>query len=471
MYEFDEEDRDRLNRSGLKKHGPKSERRPKKRADGEGTVFAVERTRKDGSPSVYYWAAKTVALGATSKKVTAQGLTERAAIDRRDSKILKLRVIYGLEPPESIPPDPRIAYLTVGDCLTEWLDERRNEGLAPNSIHMYDARIRNHLLPAFGAHPIRLLTYDQLKVFFGTTLPAKGLGPDSIRQVFICLRSAIDHYLRDGKLLTHPMVGLKPPTKDRKSNEKTKNIRRASKFLWKYLGNAARREDQEARWFLGMMGMRQGEVLGLTDDCLDGARPKDRGRRVLVKQQLQRISAEHGCTLDKTTGRWSCGRQTTNCPQRIGETRWELTRTKTESSFREIVIHEEAWQMLLDHRKRQQARRKLASFHPAEGKGLDTLLFARPDGQPIYAQRDRKALDELLASIQGLPPDMTVHTLRHIATTLLIEGGATQADLVSMMGWSANNADAQIATYSSADVAGLAAGTSMKYAEQFFPKS
>ncbi|MFZ7087235.1 hypothetical protein [Curtobacterium sp. RRHDQ10] len=189
MYEFDEKDRDRLNRSGLKKHGPNSERRPKKRADGEGTVFAVERTRKDGSPSVYYWAAKTVELGAISKKVTAQGLTERAAIDRRDSKVLRLRVIYGLEPPESIPPDPRIAYLTVGDRLTEWLDERRTEGLVPNSIHMYDARIRNHLLPAFGAHPIRLLTYEQLNGFFGTALPAKGLGPNSIRQVFVCLRA------------------------------------------------------------------------------------------------------------------------------------------------------------------------------------------------------------------------------------------------------------------------------------------
>lgn len=39
---------------------------------------------------------------------------------------------------------------------------------------------------------------------------------------------------------------------------------------------AARREDQEARWFLGMLGMRQGKVLGLTDDSLDGAKPKDR---------------------------------------------------------------------------------------------------------------------------------------------------------------------------------------------------
>ncbi|MCS6548323.1 hypothetical protein NYS50_10565 [Curtobacterium flaccumfaciens pv. flaccumfaciens] len=63
MYEFDRDEMDRLNRSGLKKHDPKGERWPKKRADGEGTVFAVQRTRKDGSTATYDWAAKTIELG------------------------------------------------------------------------------------------------------------------------------------------------------------------------------------------------------------------------------------------------------------------------------------------------------------------------------------------------------------------------------------------------------------------------
>jgi len=40
-----------------------------------------------------------------------------------------------------------------------------------------------------------------------------------------------------------------------------------------------------------------------------------------------------------------------------------------------------------------------------------------------------------------------------------------------MMGWNPSNADAQIATYSSADTALLASETSVKYAEQFFTES
>jgi hypothetical protein len=54
---------------------------------------------------------------------------------------------------------------------------------------------------------------------------------------------------------------------------------------------------------------------------------------------------------------------------------------------------------------------------------------------------------------------------------VLIDGGADRDDLIAMMGWSPKNADAQIATYSSADVALRASKTSVKYAEQFFPMS
>ena len=335
----------------------------------------MSRTLRDGTQRSYYRAAKGLRLpDGGHRRIVAQAPTAAEAVEKRDTAVLKLKVAWGLEPPESLPPDRKLAYLTVGDCLEEWLTERKTEELTTNTVHMYDARIRNHLIPAFGEKPVRLLTYGELKKFFGEELPAKGLGPDSIRQTFITLKSALDYYIRDGKLTVHPMTGIKPPAKKRKSVEDTKAIRRASKFLGKYLMEEARKTDQEARWFLGMLGMRQGEVLGMTDDCLDGARPKDRGRRIIIKQQLQRVSASHGCQVDKATGKHSCGRQSTNCPSRVGETHWVLQKTKTESGYREIVIPEDAWQMLVAHRKRQQAKRTLAGFHPEPDEGLDRLL-------------------------------------------------------------------------------------------------
>ncbi|TCJ23773.1 hypothetical protein E0W80_09440 [Microbacterium sp. PI-1] len=466
MREFTDDDAESLAAILRKKHGPKGPRRPKKRAAGEGSVFPVERKRKDGSTVIYYRAAKTIELGPVRKKITAQARTEREAIEKRDRAILVERVEYGLESPDAIPVDPRIARLTVGDCLTDWLDERKREDLAPNTIHMYDARIRNHLLPAFGDRPVRTLTYAELKKFINIDLPAKGLGGDSIRQVFICLKSALDYYQRDGIILGHPMVGIKPPPKKKKTKEDAKKIRQASKFLGKYLIPAAKAADQEARWFLGMLGMRQGEVLGMTEKRLKNGGPGN--RRIVIDKQIQRISAEHGCELNHSTGKWSCGRTTSNCPQRIGETRWELTATKSDSGEREIVIPEDAWKMLVAHRKRQIARRKLPGFQPDKGEDMDTLLFTRPDGKPLYAQRDRQALVDLVASIKNLPKGMTVHTLRHVATTAMIEEGADREALIAMMGWSPKNADAQIATYSSADNARRASKVSLSYVGSFY---
>lgn len=473
MYEFEADDLAALEAIARKKHARKNPSKPKLRADGEGSVFPVTRTLKNGTERTYYRASRAFKLadGKTTKRVVAQGSTPEEAVEKRDLALIKLKVAYGLEPQEMLPPDPKLAYLTVADCLLDWLKERKSETLSANTIHMYDARIRNHLLPAFGDQAVRLLTYPQLKEFFGVTLPNRGLGVDSIRQTFICLKSALDHYQRDGIITVHPMVGLKAPAKKAKTVDDTRAIRAASKFLGKELMPLAREAGQEARWFLGLMGMRQGEVLGMTDDSLDHSTSKTRGRRIVIKQQLQRETAAHGCELNTSTGKWSCGRTSTNCPKRIGETKWLIKETKTTSGYREIEIPNRAWKMLLEHRERVRAARALPTFHPEKGEKLDQLLFTRPDGKPLYAQRDRESLGSLIGSMQNIPEGMTVHTLRHIATTVLVDSGADRDDLIAMMGWSPKNADALIAVYSSADKARQARNTSSKYVQSFYPSA
>ena len=63
---------------------------------------------------------------------------------------------------------------------------------------------------------------------------------------------------------------------------------------------------------------------------------------------------------------------------------------------------------------------------------------------------------------------MTVHTPRHIATTVLVDSGTNRGDLIAMMAWSPKNADALISIYSSADKARQAKGTSTNYVQSFY---
>lgn len=455
--------------SDRKKHArknPKAWRRP----NGEGSVFPVTVTLKSGRPTTYYRGTKQILIGEKKHRVTVQATSYQAARERLEEKVLSLRVAYGLESIDKMPTPPEYELLTVEKCMYDWLEEKNGNGdLKPASYRMYDARIRNHILPVFGTQPVRTLTYDQLKEFFRVTLPEKNLGVSSIRQTFVAFKSALDYYQRDRIITAHPMTGLKVPRAKALDKKDKTQIRRASKFLNEHLLKWAREEDVEARWFLALLGLRQGEVLGMTDDSLvTRGSGKSRTRRVVVKHQLQHESATHGCGRD-STGKWLCGGTSPNCPSKIGEARWVLVSTKSQNSEREIVITEPAWEMLIRHRNKQRLLRKRPEFKPVAGEGFDQLLFTREDGQPIYATRDRTQLTKLIEKHKrNLPEHMTVHTLRHIATTRLLEGQASREDLITMMGWSPKNADAQIAIYSSADTARQAAKTTMGYIDDFY---
>lgn len=455
------------------KHARKNPGKPRNRANGEGSVFAVTKRLKDGTERTYYRAAKTITLpdGTRSKPIVKQGSTPAEAVERRDAAVLVEKVKYGLESQDKLPKDPKLNYYTVADCLADLLAEKGRQKKAPNTIKMYDSRIRNYLLPAFGEKPVRLLKRDELKQYFEVDLTDHDppLGASSIKQIQLIMRSALERYVDLERLDRNPMKGFEVPKQKKRSREEREEIQKASEFLGEKLMDAVAEREDQARWFLGLLGLRQGEALGFCDDALiTKGRGKGKSYRVVVKRQLQRVTPDHGCGHD-SKGHWSCGRKfSTDCPDRLGDPGWELRILKSENGHREIDIPEEAWNMLAEHRERQRARRKQPGFRSAPGKDLDQLFFTRKTGEPIYAQRDRKALKQLLESIKGVPTDLTVHWLRHVATTVLIEHGAERDDLIAMMGWGSANADSQIAIYSSADKTKLAATTSRSYVNSFF---
>jgi len=69
---------------------------------------------------------------------------------------------------------------------------------------------------------------------------------------------------------------------------------------------AAGGERNAARWTVGMLGLRQGEVLGLCWNDLDiPSTPGNRGV-MIVRRQLRRAGWRHGCA-DPSKWRDDCG--------------------------------------------------------------------------------------------------------------------------------------------------------------------
>ncbi|MDT0158831.1 hypothetical protein Q9R19_14470, partial [Microbacterium sp. ARD32] len=108
-------------------------------------------TLKSGRPTTYYRGTKQILIGEKKHRVTVQATSYQAARERLEEKVLALRVAYGLESIDKMPTPPEYELLTVEKCMYDWLEEKNSNGdLKPASYRMYDARIRNHILPVFG---------------------------------------------------------------------------------------------------------------------------------------------------------------------------------------------------------------------------------------------------------------------------------------------------------------------------------
>ncbi|PVE73761.1 tyrosine-type recombinase/integrase [Microbacterium testaceum] len=469
-----------------KKHAA-HKRQPRRAICGMGSVHVRELPAPNGGVYTYYRAVRRIKLGSKTVTVAVQRKTAADAARALEEAVTRKRVAYGQLGPEHLTVPEELSYVTVRDVMATWLETKNDDGdLAWQSYRMYDSRIRQHILPVFGDEPVRTLTYPKLRTFFKDTLPGKGLGDSSIRQVHIALKGALNVAQRDGIILAHPMVGIKAPDgRKKRTTEEVKELRQAAKYLNRYLLAEAEKIGESARWLLAMVGIRQSEVLGMTDDSLVTRRSGNtRTRRVVISHQLARVAGEHGCgEWDAKLGAFPCGRKTRGCTNPKSEAYWALVKTKSESGVREIVIPEHVWQVLVTHRAAQSKLRQDPLFNPVAGEGLDKLLFTvgpptlRKDGnprtksylgQPRYGQRDR---EQLYGMIEAFKKDsgLTVHSLRHVATTMLIEAGASRESLVATMGWSEKGADQQIATYSHNDRAKRAAGDVSVFFDMFHP--
>ena len=329
----------------------------KRRARGEGSI----RQRKDGT-----WEARFVigidpgtgkeirkSVYAKTQKEVRKKMTEAvAALDKDDYK----------EP----------CKMTLAQWLDIWASEYLG-GVKPYTILNYTQHIKNHIKPAMGAIKLDALDAHTIQKFYnklGKEQNGKpALSPKTIKNIHGVLHKALSQAVMIGYLRANPADACTLPRIVQK-DIKPLDEDATSRFL-----EAIKGHQYETVFLVTLFtGMRQGEVLGLTWDCVD----LDHGTITINKQ------------IQKETG---------------GGSNYNLVPTK--NSKGRTITPASYVMTLLRGQKRKQAEWQLRAGRLWEGSGL---VFTNELGSHLMPHTVYHNFKKVVASI-GIP-NARFHDLR-----------------------------------------------------------
>ena len=166
--------------------------------------------------------------------------------------------------------------MTVGEWLDIWVSEYLG-AVKPRTVDSYTSTIKNYLKPAFGAIKLQSLQTHQIQKFYNK-LQHDGLSAKTIKNFHGVLHSALQQATDLGYIHFNPSSACKLPRIE-KAEIKPLDEAEISSFIKAINGHKF-----ESLYLVTLFtGMREGEVLGLTWDCIDF-----KTGTITVKQQLQK---------------------------------------------------------------------------------------------------------------------------------------------------------------------------------------
>jgi integrase len=309
---------------------------------------------------------------------------------------------------------------TVGGWARTWLAMVERE-LKPATVRTYRTHI-GYLSPMAGVAVDRL-TPEQLEAVYAQ-LARRGVRASTVQGVHRTFRACLAEALRRGRLERNPALVARPGRADHSE------VDPLSRGQARAILRAAAGRRNAVGWALALvLGLRQGEALGLQWDDIDLAVGTLRVRRA-----LQRAAWRHGCA-----DRHPCDRNARDCPHRHGGG-LVVVPPKSATSCRIVVLPGHLRLALPEHRRAQDAERAAAADRwaaPPERGSITSRsgwVFATNRGRPIDPRRDWQAWKELLADA-GVR-DARLHDARHSAATFLLMAGVDTRTLMAILGWS-----------------------------------
>lgn len=173
--------------------------------------------------------------------------------------------------------------LTLGEWLDTWLEVYVAPSVKPYTTDSYRSACRVHIKPVLGKIKLSALSTLQIQRFYNQLLQ-DGLSPKTIKNINGVLHKAINQAVRIGELKFNPVDACDLPKVYKKEIAPLEqdDIRR---FVAALQGHR-----HETLYAVTLFtGLRQGEVLGLTWDCVDFERCT-----LYINKQLQKTQKVGG---------------------------------------------------------------------------------------------------------------------------------------------------------------------------------
>ncbi len=320
--------------------------------------------------------------------------------------------------------NPRENPLTVGDWLTQWLENYARPGVRPSTFEIYQAYLNNHLLPHLGTIPLKQLSATKVQLFLrqlqtdgSRKETGKGLAPSTIINIRNLLKAALEQAVVEGKLDYNPVRQTRPP----KSERPPMNIL-SPEELARFLQGAVASPYYAAYVLALTTGMRRGELLGVTWNSIalgpswaeiDKLFPQIAKLKLWDTEGLQRLLKRRHITLRNDP----C----VTIVQQLSDLHSgpQITLPKTRYSQRSICIPADTALILIFQRSLCRERNSDLVFCSSNGLPVDPRSFTR---------RFQKDLSRVEVK------QIRFHDMRHTVATILLEDGKALNTVQEILG-------------------------------------
>ena len=247
-------------------------RKSTRNAQGGGTI----RCRPDGRWEARFTVGKDPGTGKQIQR-SVYGNTQKEVRQKLQTVCKELDQGVYLEP----------AKLTVKEWAEIWLKEYTS-GLKPLTLKSYRTHVRTHIIPALGMVKLTALNTPMLQKFYNELqkpIPkGKNLAAKTIKNLHGVVHELLQQGVEIGYLRFNPSDACKLP-RVKKAEIRPLEEEEITSFLKEIQGH-----QYELLYKVDLFtGMRQGEVLGLTWECVDFQKGT-----ILVEKQLQKADGVYG---------------------------------------------------------------------------------------------------------------------------------------------------------------------------------